>query len=136
MHKFKNLKSSYHFFQTFSRSLRSLDCVLSPHLEMKACNVLYATNSIYIFFCFFGSLSLTASFQNSLKTRINCTKLHIHVQKLFAGEGGRIRHQRLSTPTVPPHPTPPHPTPCMKTFSPDFYISHGPHLAAQGGPDP
>jgi len=45
------------------------------------------TNSIYIFSFFEGSLSLTDSFQNSLKTCINCI---YNVQKLFSG-GGRKR---------------------------------------------
>ena len=47
----------------------------------------------------------------------------------FDGSGGseRVRLQRVSTP---------HPTPCTKKFSPDFYVLHGPHWAAQGGPDP
>ena len=50
---------------------------------MKACNVLY---QFHLYFG--GSLSLTDSFQNLPKTRINCTKLHIQCPKIVCG-GGR-----------------------------------------------
>ena len=49
-----------------------------PHLEMQTCNVLY---QLHLYFL--GSLSLTDSFQNSLKIRINRTKLrYIYIQCL------------------------------------------------------
>jgi len=40
----------------------------------------------------------------------------------------RVRHQRLSSPPPPPR--------LRKKFSPDLYVSYGPHWAAQGGSDP
>jgi len=45
------------------------------------------TNSICVF-CFLGSLSLTDSFRNSLKT---CTKLRIQCPKIVAGGGWQIK---------------------------------------------
>jgi len=92
LHKFHNLKSSYHFLK-FSKNfslaaLAGLRFIL--HLEMKACNVLYQLHlCIYIFV--FVPLSLTHSLQNSLKTRINCTKLCIQIiqcPKIVAGVAG------------------------------------------------
>ena len=44
------------------------------HLKMQPCNVLYQPH-LYIIFYFLLSLSLTASFQNSLKTRIKLYKM-------------------------------------------------------------
>jgi len=57
---------------------------------MKACNVLYQLH-LY-FFLFFGVI-IPHSFQNSLKTRIDCAKLY-NVQKLFAGVSGRKKGGR------------------------------------------
>jgi len=48
------------------------------HLEMQACNVLFQPY-LYLYFLFLVSLSLTASFQHSLKTRI---KLYNIVYKM------------------------------------------------------
>ena len=47
----------------------------------------------------------------------------------FEGSGGvrRVRYQRLSGPHALLH------TPFTKKFSPDFYVSHGPHCAARVG---
>jgi len=66
-----------------------------PHLEMKTCNVLYQLH-LCIFMGFFGgSLSLTDSFQNSLETRINCTKLRIQWSKnCLRGWGGAEKEGR------------------------------------------
>jgi len=87
VHQFNNLKSSYHFLKKFSlAALARLRLIL--HLEMKACNVLYQLQ-LYFFF-FWGSLSLTGSFQNSLKNRINCTKMRIQCPKIVCW-GGRKR---------------------------------------------
>jgi len=80
-----NLKSSYHFLKNFSRSQRSLDCVLSPLRNESMQCALY---QLRLYFFVFGSLSLTESFQNSLKTRIDCPKLRIHYPKIVCG-GGR-----------------------------------------------
>jgi len=46
-----------------------------PHLEMQACNMLYQPHYIFM------SLSLTASFQTSLKTRINLHKIAYKMSK-------------------------------------------------------
>jgi len=40
---------------------------------------------------------------------------------------GRVRHQWLLSPSPPPF---------TKKILPDFYVSHGPHLAAPGGSGP
>ena len=60
------------FSKKFSRSL---DCVLSPTYNCK--HAMCFTNPIYIYvlFIFLVSLSLTASFQSSLKTRIKLHKI-------------------------------------------------------------
>jgi len=59
-----------------SRYVRSIAFI--PNLQMQACNVFYQLH-LYTFFPFLVSLSLTASFQSSLKTRI---KLHIIAYKM------------------------------------------------------
>jgi len=93
MHKLNNLKSSYHFLKNFlARCARSIS--FYPHLEMKGCNVVYELH-LYIFFVFFwASLFLTDSFQNSLKTRTNCTKLRMQCPKFVCGVGVRRRGWR------------------------------------------
>ena len=83
VHKFNNLKSSYHFLKNFlARSI-----AFYPPLRTETCNVLYQLH-LYFFSFFEGSLSLTDSFQNSLKTRINCTKLSIQCPKIVCGGRG------------------------------------------------
>jgi len=99
-HKFNNLKSSYHFLKNFlARCARSI----AFYNRQKRKHAMCFTNSIYIFFCFGGSLSLTSdlllwkisnrslsltdSFQNSLKTRTNCTKLRVQCPKIVCREG-------------------------------------------------
>ena len=64
------------FVKIFYATLARLRFILQ--LEMQACNVLYQPH-LY-FFYFLVSLSLTASFHNSLKTRI---KLHKIAYKMF-----------------------------------------------------
>ena len=49
----------------------------------------------------------------------------------FEGSGG-VRASSSSAAAYPP----PQPHPICKKISPDFCVSHRPHWAAQGGPDP
>jgi len=61
------------FSQFFSlATLARLHFIL--HLEMQACNVFYQPH-LGLYYIFFESLSLTDSFQNSLKTRIKLHKI-------------------------------------------------------------
>jgi len=93
VHKFNNLKSSYHFLKNFLARC-ALSIAFYPPLRNKSMqNVLYQLHLyIYIYILFFLSLSLTDSFQNSLKTSINCTKLRIQCPKIVCvGRGGGLQ---------------------------------------------
>ena len=56
------------------------------NLQMQTCNVFYQLH-LYIFFIFLVSLSLTASFQSSLKTRIKLHKNAYKMSKNVCGGG-------------------------------------------------
>jgi len=86
VHKFNILKPSYHFLKNFlARWAHSIAFYPPLRNESMQC----ALPTPFNFFSFFeGSLSLTDSFQNSLKTRINCIKLRIKCPKIACG-GGR-----------------------------------------------
>jgi len=81
------------FSQKFSRSLRSLDCVnLHFILYLNNASMQCALPTPFIFFLFLVLLSLSASFQNSLKTRTKLPKISYKIsKKLFAGVGWRKR---------------------------------------------
>ena len=81
VHKFNNLKSSYHFLKKFLA--RSIAFHPPPRNESIQC----AVPTPFIFCFFEGSLFLTDSFQNSLKTCINAQNCIYNVQKLFARGG-------------------------------------------------
>jgi len=73
----------YIVFLSFSQNIFSLTTLARLrfilHLKMQSCNVLYQPH-LY-FFYFLVSLSLTASFQNLLKTRIKLHKIAYKMSK-------------------------------------------------------
>jgi len=63
VHKYNNLKSSYHFFKNFlARCASSISFYPLLRNESMQC----ALPTPFIYFCFGGLLSLTDSFQNSI----------------------------------------------------------------------
>ena len=83
MHKFNNLKSSYHFLKNFLvRCARSIAFYPSLTNENMQC-------ALPTPFIFWGVTIIPDSFQNSLKPRINCTKLRIQCPKIVCGGCGR-----------------------------------------------
>ena len=87
VHKFNNLKSSYHFLKNF---FARCTCSIAFYPPLRKESMQCALPTPFVFFVFFsGSLSLTDSFQNSLKTCINCTKLCMQCPKIvYGGNGG------------------------------------------------
>jgi len=88
VHKFNNLKSFYHFL----KNILARSIAFYPPLRNEIMQCVLPT--AFIFFCFWGSLSLTDGFQKSQKTCINCTKLRIQCPKIVsegraAEKGGR-----------------------------------------------
>ena len=83
MHKFNNLKSSYHFLKNFlARCARSI----ALYRPLRNESMQYALATLFIFFRLLsGHYPLTGSFQNSMKTRINCTKVRIQCPKIVCG---------------------------------------------------
>ena len=72
------LSFSHKIFSLTRPTFARLRCILN--LQMQACNVFYQLH-LYIFFHFLVSLSLTARFQSSLKTRIKLHKIAYKVIK-------------------------------------------------------
>jgi len=74
----------YIVFLSFSQKIFSLATLarlrFALNLQMQACNVFYQLH-LYIFFIFLVSLSLNASFQSSLKTRIKLHKIAYKMSK-------------------------------------------------------
>jgi len=88
VHEFNNLMFSCHFLKNFlSCCARSI--VFYPPLRNDSIQCALPTHVV-----FEGSLSLTDSFQNSLKTGINCTKLRVQCSEIVCGEeGGRRENE-------------------------------------------
>jgi len=73
--------------KNFVATLARLRFILN--LQMQACNVFHQPHLYINFFHFFVSLSLTASFQSSLKTRIKLHKIAYKMSKnCMRGWGG------------------------------------------------
>jgi len=93
VHKFKNIFAlyslSYHFLKNFLvRCARSI--AFYPQLRNESMQCALQTPFIAYFSFFWGSLSLTDSFQNSPKTLTKIAQNCVYnVQKLFAGGGGK-----------------------------------------------
>ena len=72
------------FLARYARSIAFYPSLRNENMQPLPTPFIY----IYIFFVILGSLSLTDSFQNSLKTRVNCTKLRKQCPKIVCGGRG------------------------------------------------